>query len=209
VLCTHSLSHPGYPFGSLAPYCLDRQGLPLLLLSHLAQHTRNLARDSRCGLLLTTAGSGDPQQQARLSVVADVRPLEPGQAGGIERFFRYFPHTRPYFEDLGFRFFRLLPRACHLNAGFAAARWLGPDRVVQANLLDAGQEQELVAALDARPELITRRLGDRARAARGPMGVVGADGHGIDLHLGHELTRLALPEAAGSPQSVLDMLARG
>ena len=41
VLSTHSLEHPGYPFGSVVPYVLDQEGLPLLLLSRLPQHTKN------------------------------------------------------------------------------------------------------------------------------------------------------------------------
>lgn len=52
VLSTHSQAHPGYPFGSVVPYCLDNVGFPLLLLSHLAQHTRNLMAEPRCALTL-------------------------------------------------------------------------------------------------------------------------------------------------------------
>ncbi len=81
ALSTHSVSHPGYPFGSVVPYCLDREGLPLLLLSHLVQHSKNLAADSRCGLLLTESGAEDVQQQARLSVIADCKPVTEEQRG--------------------------------------------------------------------------------------------------------------------------------
>ena len=33
VLSTHSKAMPGFPFGSVVPYCLDAQGRPLLLIS--------------------------------------------------------------------------------------------------------------------------------------------------------------------------------
>ena len=35
---------PGFPFGSVVPYCLDEQGRPLILISRIAQHTHNLQR---------------------------------------------------------------------------------------------------------------------------------------------------------------------
>jgi putative heme iron utilization protein len=207
VLSTHSLRRPGYPFGSLTTYCLDRSGLPVLLLSHLAQHTRNLAGDPRCSLLLARPGAGDPQEQARLSVPGDVRPLDPGDGDAAERYFRYFPHARPYFEALNFRFFRLLPRAFHLNAGFAAARWLGKEAVVRTNPFGRQQEKDLIAALEARPERLARLPGDSGpqpdpREAR----VVGVDAEGIDLRRGHQLARVGLPRPAVSPESVLAML---
>lgn len=50
VLSTHSKSMPGFPFGSVVPYCLDEQGRPLILISRIAQHTHNLqrTRNVRC-----------------------------------------------------------------------------------------------------------------------------------------------------------------
>ncbi len=44
VLSTHSKSMPGFPFGSVVPYCLDDQGRPLILISRIAQHTHNLQK---------------------------------------------------------------------------------------------------------------------------------------------------------------------
>lgn len=50
VLSTHSKSMPGFPFGSVVPYCLDAEGNPLILISRIAQHTHNLLKDpsARC-----------------------------------------------------------------------------------------------------------------------------------------------------------------
>lgn len=45
-LATISVDFPGYPFGSVVSYALDDLGRPLLLLSDLAEHTRNSARQS-------------------------------------------------------------------------------------------------------------------------------------------------------------------
>ncbi|MBK5938318.1 pyridoxamine 5'-phosphate oxidase family protein [Halochromatium roseum] len=74
LLSTHSLELAGYPFGSVVPYVLDQEGRPLLLLSPLSQHTKNLEADSRCGLTVVEEGEGDVQQRGRLSAVGKVTP---------------------------------------------------------------------------------------------------------------------------------------
>lgn len=50
ALATQSKAMPGFPFGSVVPYCLDEQGRPLILISRIAQHTHNLQKipSARC-----------------------------------------------------------------------------------------------------------------------------------------------------------------
>ena len=43
----------GFPFGSLVAYAVDGAGRPLLCLSDLAEHSRNLAADPRASLMAT------------------------------------------------------------------------------------------------------------------------------------------------------------
>ena len=52
ALATQSKAMPGFPFGSVVPYCLDEQGRPLILISRIAQHTHNLQKDPKCSLLV-------------------------------------------------------------------------------------------------------------------------------------------------------------
>ncbi len=202
---THSVSHPGYPFGSVVPYCLDREGLPLLLLSHLAQHSKNLAADSRCGLLLTESGAEDVQQQARLSMMADCEPLTAEQEAATERYFRCFPQSRPYFEQLDFRFFRLRPRApLYLNAGFASARWLGPERVVTSNPFDPKTESRLIGEVSARQSALRRLFGGAMDDA--DVAVAGIDGRGMDLRRGEHLRRVSFPRPVSSTLQVTELI---
>ena len=129
LLSTHSAALPGYPFGTLVPFCLDEENQPVLLISHLAQHARNLRVNTACGLLLSGEQAPDVQQSARLSLMADALPDVPQHAR--ERYFNCFPHTREYHEQLNFHFWRLKPLRYHLNAGFAAARWISPQRLFE------------------------------------------------------------------------------
>jgi putative heme iron utilization protein len=50
TLATHSGQLAGYPYATVLPYVLDEQHRPLLLISALAEHTRNLLADGRCSL---------------------------------------------------------------------------------------------------------------------------------------------------------------
>ena len=52
ALATLSLHKEGWPFVSVAPYAVSARGEPLLLLSALAQHTKNALADSRSSLLV-------------------------------------------------------------------------------------------------------------------------------------------------------------
>ena len=208
VLTTHSAAYAGYPFPSLVPYCPVRQGTALLLLSHLAQHTQNLLQDPRCSLLLTERGREDPQQQSRLAVLGDCLPLE-GQADATtERYFRYYPHTRPYFDELNFRFFRFRPSRMHINTGFASARWLGPARVLKDSHFSTDEEARLLAA--AGDQGLLRRLFCRSTGTEAPgnslVVAAGADPSGLDLRHERRLVRVDLPRTGQDPVQWLGRL---
>ncbi len=194
TLSTHSQQHPGYPFGSVVPFCLDHSGCPLMLLSHVAQHSKNLAADGRCGLLIGEHGAEDPQRQARLSAVGQATLAADAKAPAIERYFRHFPHTRPYFEELNFRFYRFEPAAFHLNAGFAAARWIGRDRMALDARLAADRESEWIAQAPGYRDLIDsawRRLtGNDSATESTPVEIAGIDPWGANLRRGERLERL-------------------
>jgi len=209
VLSTNTADRPGQPFGSVVPYCLDWHGLPLFLLSHLAQHTKNLVADPRTSLTVLGAFEGDVQQAARLTGVGEIRPLEDGAAELAGRYFRYFPQSRMYYESLGFRFFGFHPERWHFNSGFATARWFGNERLIRPNPLYGGPDAAPVATLDA-------RLGAALRGYLGNQGigvdgqpetrVCGVDGEGMDVGIGERLMRIPFPRAVDSLPSLAAML---
>ena len=86
VLATMSLELPGYPFGSITPYTLDHAGAPLILISTLAQHTRNIWADNKVSLTVHDAANPDVQAAARLTWIGDadkVDPKELSQVGSL------------------------------------------------------------------------------------------------------------------------------
>jgi len=206
VLSTHSIEHEGYPFGSVVPYVLDQEGLPLLLLSHLSQHTKNIHADPRCGLTLVQAGDGDVQERGRLSAVGDMRAIE--SPADAERYFGYFPHTRMYFDDLGFHFYRFQPLRFHWNGGFATARWFGVDRLIRPNPLSREVQARIIAHmnsdhLDALRAYLAPVSGQDTDAA---VSMLGIDAEGIDLRSADRIYRIALPRAIGNAEQAREVL---
>jgi hypothetical protein len=81
VLATLSVDADGHPFGSVAPYGLLQDGRPVVCISRLAEHTRNLDGDGRASVLVTEAHPmGDPMDNGRLTLLGSFRPVEGDEA---------------------------------------------------------------------------------------------------------------------------------
>lgn len=209
LISTHSQAQPGYPFGSLVPYCLDREGRPLLLLSHLAQHTRNLLADPRCAFSLHEPTGGDVQQVLRLTALAQCQPVAPEDPAEVERYLRYYPASRPYWEQLNFLLFRLEPLRFHLNGGFAAARWAAPADILESNPFSPAQEAALLDTLAGyQGEALRRRIRAQHPGATWgePLEILGVDGSGIDLRGAEAPLRLSLPAVVRDGEALLRLL---
>src|SRR6478609_4228052 len=81
LLSTTSVHRPGYPYGSLTPFAVSSRGNPLLLLSGLAAHTKNLLADPRACLFVgDRTATEDPLAGARASLLGRVVRVEADEA---------------------------------------------------------------------------------------------------------------------------------
>jgi len=206
VLSTLTEEPPGQPFGSVVPYCLDHAGRPLLLLSHLAQHTGHLTAQPRCSLTVLAAGGGDVQQRSRLTCLGQAHPVSAAEGA---RYLNHFPQGRLYLDELNFRCYRIEPERFHWNAGFATARWLGTDRVLRASPFDADREQAILDHMNAdHPDALRRYLctAGITVAADAEVILTGIDGEGLDLRVGEQLYRLPLCRTIDAPDQARQVL---
>lgn len=197
-----TLSPAGLPFASLVTVATDVDGAPLMLLSRLALHTRNLDADPRCSLLLVAPGGegGDPLAGARITVEGRAERLAPGAAGEERmraRFLARHPEAAGYAAFTDFGLFRLAPETAHLVAGFGRIHAV-PSAELLVDAGDAAAFAEAEAGVidhmnedhaDAVALYATRLLGRRA----GSWTAVAADPDGLDLALEDEVVRLAFP----------------
>src|SRR4030095_14791582 len=75
VLSTISVDVPGYPFGSLTPYCVYREARPIIYTSFIAQHTKNFLADPKVSLTVVEAAndSSDVQAHARVTCLGNIQ----------------------------------------------------------------------------------------------------------------------------------------
>lgn len=132
LLSTNGLEPAGFPYGSLVPVAATAAGEPTLLVSRLAQHTKNLSADGRASLLVQASTDGDPQQAARASVLGAARRLEGAEeADARARFLALHPEAAPYF-DLDFHLWAIAPVEARYVGGFGAAAWVSGSELVGA-----------------------------------------------------------------------------
>lgn len=180
ALGTFSLAMPGHPFVSLVTFVPDSSLRPVLLLSGLAEHTRNLRADPKASLLLAEGGA-HPLEQARMTLLGEVIEFEPDDAAR-RRFLRYSPESADYLMLGDFRFFRLELARLRFIGGFARMGWSDPP--VPATCLAPAEEGALLDAL--------------APFVPVGAGLLGLDEEGLDLRIAGLFRRLPLfPEAPG------------
>ncbi|MET0049886.1 MAG: pyridoxamine 5'-phosphate oxidase family protein [Candidatus Thiodiazotropha sp.] len=206
LLSTHSVKFPGYPFGSLLPVCRDSKGNPLLLISHLAQHTRNLEADPHCSLTLSETDEEDIQQSGRLTCLARAEALNSNASA--ERYFRYYPETRRYYKEMNFRFYHLILQQHYFIGGFGSARWFDASRVPPPAPFAAAEEAELLFQLNAKGQNLLRRyLHQREIPANAVLiEAVGIDPLGLDIRMEHKLQRLTFPQGLSSSADFLSQI---
>src|ERR1700761_7235565 len=109
----------GDPYCSLVNLATHPDGSPILLISRLALHTRNLLADDRVSLMLDERAPGDPLEGARIMIAG--RAVEAGQADRAllrRRYLAAHPSAEVFVDFKDFSFFRIQPSGAHLVAGF-------------------------------------------------------------------------------------------
>jgi putative heme iron utilization protein len=182
----------GAPYVSLVLLAVDLDASPLLLLSGLAQHSRNIAFDPRVSLLLdATEGHPDPLTGPRLTLLGRAQPIDDRRC--LARFIAHHPTSAGYASFGDFHLYRVEVERGHLVAGFGRIEWIAAGEYRFAG--DAG----MLAA--AEPEILKHMNDDHgdaiARYAHNLLGrsgpgwrMTGIDPEGIDLRCGGKTARL-------------------
>jgi putative heme iron utilization protein len=186
VLSTISVDVPGYPFGSAAPYCADDQCCPIIYISYIAQHTKNIIADSRVSLTIleNKDGSTDVQAQGRLTCIGNARPIDDDEIRVRQRYFRYFPSARQYEHTHDFAFFRLELIRVRFIGGFGRIYWVEPDEFMLVNPFSAEQEMRILSHMN-------NDHGDALKHYTGGTNakMIGIDSEGFDVLASEEKRR--------------------
>jgi putative heme iron utilization protein len=133
VLSTHSVDVEGYPFGSIAPYVLNYDGEPIMLISDIAQHTRNIKRNNKVSLTIFDQCVDDPQASSRLTWIGNAEPVDLSDTKIRHRYLRYFPSAESYFETHDFSLYCIRLHRARFIGGFGEIYWIEPDAMLLKN----------------------------------------------------------------------------
>jgi putative heme iron utilization protein len=192
-----------WPYASLVLVAADYDAGPLLLISALAEHTKNLAQDPHASLLFDgTQGLENPLTGARVTVLGVLQPDD--DRVRLRRFVARQPSAALYAGFKDFRLYRMQVTRAHLVAGFGRIDWidaaalLGPTadiswlREHETSILEH-MNGDHAATVDLYAQKLLGLSGDGWR-------LTGVDREGADLRRGGAVARLDFP----TPVSGLD-----
>jgi heme oxygenase (biliverdin-IX-beta and delta-forming) len=203
----------GDPYCSLVNVASHADASPILLISRLAVHTKNILADNRVSLMLDERAAGDPLEGARIMLAGRAEETT-GDAAGIlrRRYLNAHPSAEAFVDFKDFSFFRIVPSVAHLVAGFGRIIDLTPAQF----LTDIGDAGELLEAEQGAVEHMnedhreamnlyaTKLLG----AESADWTCTGCDPDGMDLQAGATVLRLDFPERVTGGLALREMLVR-
>ena len=192
-----------WPYTSLVLLACDHDATPLLLISDLAEHSKNIAGDARVSLLIDgTAGRVDPLTGPRAALLGTAEKVEDVRLKA--RFVARHPSAALYAEFADFHLYRVKLERAHFVAGFGRIHWIAADEVRSAapTALAEGEEA-LLARLNEGVE-----TGDRlARLASGRQAsgwrVTGVDPEGVDLRREGSVARVEFAAPIDHPDAAM------
>jgi putative heme iron utilization protein len=202
----------GDPYCSLVNVASHPDGSPILLISRLAIHTKNLLADARVSLMLDERAEGDPLEGSRIMLSGHAEEVASEREVVRRRYLNAHPSAEAFVDFKDFSFFRIRPTGTHLVAGFGRIVDLKPAQFL-TDVSDAGAlleaEQGAIEHMNTDHQealglYATRLLG----AASGDWRCSGVDPDGIDLQAGNETLRLDFPERVTGPGELRKMLVR-
>jgi heme iron utilization protein len=202
----------GDPYCSLVNVASAADGTPLLLISRLAIHTKNILADARVSLMLDERREGDPLQGARVMLMGSASLTASPDAR--RRYLAQQPEAVMFADFADFAFYEVRLKTAHLVAGFGRIVDLSPADL----LIDLAGAETLLAAEAGAVEHMNADHAEACRlyatrllgAADGDWRCVGCDPEGLDLQCGRLALRLPFPERVNQPgtlRAVLKQLA--
>lgn len=210
VLST-AMPDDGWPYGSLVMTACDHAARPLLLISDLAEHTKNLGGDTRASLLFDgTVGLDSPLTGARVTVMGHLAPSKDETL--IARYVARHPEAEMYLGFADFRLFEMTVERAHIVAGFGMIDWIAaPDL-----LFDSSGHEDLAAA---ESDVVSHMNQDHADAIQlyatkllgldaGDWKMTGVDPEGVDLRDGGRIARLTFDNPVKDAEAARSILVR-
>lgn len=205
VLSTLSRRIEGFPFGSVAPFVPDHAGCPVILISTLAEHTKNLDADPRCSLIVQPY-SLDMRVVGRATVIGRATRLADKDALG-RRYLRYHPQAEAYFAMHDFSFYRIEPVRVRWIGGFGRIHWVEAADYLLAETPLADQEADILAHMNTDHSHNLTAYCRHVHGVETPTAeMIGIDPDGFDLRAEGRVLRFDFPARVSDAQQARSAL---
>lgn len=181
----------GWPYASLVMMAVDQDASPILLISTLADHTKNLLADPRASLLVDgTAGLDEPLTGARATVMG--RLEKTADSRHRARYLARHPSAGMYAGFGDFAVWRMIVERAHIVAGFGRIHWVDGGKVLgDTRPALAEREAEVVAHMNEDHADAVALYANVLLGLDGDDWVMtGVDAEGADLRSGGRVARL-------------------
>lgn len=203
----------GDPYCSLVNVAANPDAAPILLISRLAVHTKNVLADSRVSLMLDERVAGDPLEGARIMIAGKAEEVA-GEAAALarRRYLAAHPSAEAFVDFKDFAFFRIAPSGLHLVAGFGRIIDLKPAQFLTdisdaTDLLEA--EASAVAHMNEdHREAMNLYAMKLLGAEAGDWHCTGCDPEGMDMQAENRTLRLEFPERVRTGTELRKILVR-
>lgn len=203
TLCT--LSDGGHPYGSLVLTAVLPDGDAALLISEMAEHTRNLRRDPRCSLLVAEDAGGNPLARGRVTLVGRAVVEDSPSTACRDTFLKKNPGAIRYVNFGDFAVWRVVVTKARYIGGFGRMSFLSMDswREARADTVAVGEDAtELVARLNTQGGVASLAQHFSYAKSVQTATIRGVDQYGIELdaetELGPRPIRVAFSRTATS-----------
>lgn len=200
-----------WPYASLVMLACDQDATPIMLLSTLAEHTKNLLADARVSLLVDgTGGLDEPLTGARATILGHCEvTTDPRHRA---RYLARHPSAAMFADFKDFAFYKVTPTRAHLVAGFGKITWIEAAQL----MFDARPMAALAESEAGIIEHMNDDHGDAVELYAGKLldlpgtgwRMTGIDPEGCDLRAGGRTARLQFERTIDSADAARAELVR-
>jgi hypothetical protein len=217
ALSTLAREPAGHPYGSFVTFALEVGALevgalevgarPVLLISELAEHTRNLRGDGRASLMVAESVREDPLANGRVTLLGTCEPVEAADDGARRAYLTRFPTAAYYADYRDFAFWRLSVESARYIGGYGRMSWVSGEEWAAARpdplAPHAAAIVEHMNTDHAEAMATLCRAFSRATEAESVV-MTGIDRYGFEMSVataaGRRPVRLAFPAPVATPE---------
>ena len=195
------------PFASWVPYVQAQSGTVLLLLSELAQHTKNTKQNADVSLLITSNGHEPLPDLPRITIQGKLQHIN-SDSELVQRYLNYFPQGKEFVENLDFSFYQVILLKLQAIMGFGEVQWFDGG-IIDPSPFTTAEELHMTAHMNSDHADAIRHYCDKVSIDLGSNSepkIVGINAHGFHVRVQQQLHWFAFETPCENVKSVREAL---